>query len=378
MIDPKAFTETLIDNEVSLISGVPDSLMEGFCTYLEDEVKGLRHIVAPNEGSAVSIAAGSYMSSGKIPVVYMQNSGLGNSINPLVSLASRDVYGIPMLLLIGWRGEPGVADEPQHLTQGAITREILDILGLSWFVLSDSLSEAKVQVERGLKEARENKTQVCALVTKGTFQQSPKTQDQLSVKKIETKAAIEIVLRELQPHVVVASTGFNSRVLYEIRKETGQDSSLDFLNVGAMGHASQIALGIASVAKEYKTLCLDGDGSALMHFGGLASITHSSVKNLHIALLNNSVHASVGGQRTAGSRVSFSGVAKEIGFEHVAKAQVGREIENFYAGLKNLHGTSFLEVETWTDHSRTLPRPEETPFERIRDFMAKSKAKKGA
>lgn len=128
-------------NEIGLISGVPDSLMEGFCSYLENENQGIKHIVAPNEGSAVAIASGAYMSSGKVSVVYMQNSGLGNSINPLVSLASRNVHGIPMLLLIGWRGEPGVSDEPQHLTQGSITREILDILGLPWFVLSDSLED---------------------------------------------------------------------------------------------------------------------------------------------------------------------------------------------------------------------------------------------
>lgn len=352
--------------------------MEGFCSYLENENQGIKHIVAPNEGSAVAIASGAYMSSGKVSVVYMQNSGLGNSINPLVSLASRNVHGIPMLLLIGWRGEPGVSDEPQHLTQGSITREILDILGLPWFVLSDSLEEAKGQVERGLKEARENNTQVCALVRKGTFEPSPKTVAEFSGQEIETKVAIEIVLRELQPQVVVASTGFNSRVLYEIRKETGQDCPLDFLNVGAMGHASQIALGIATSKPEYKTLCLDGDGSALMHLGGLASITHSSSKNLHIALLNNRVHASVGGQRTVGSRVSFSGVAKEIGFEHVAKAQVGRDIEKFYEDLRYLQGPSFLEIETWTDHSRKLPRPEESPFDRIRDFMAKSIANKSA
>ena len=294
MIDPKYFFNFLKENNITFFSGVPDSLLKDFCAYVTDHSNTDDHIIAANEGNALSIGIGYYLSTSMIPLIYMQNSGLGNTINPLLSLADSDVYSIPMLLLIGWRGGPGIEDEPQHKKQGRITTELLDTMEIPYEVLDPNISanEVKKMIKKITKLIEIDKKPYALLVKKGSF----------SKYKLETvkdfnqpfyrEEAIETILRELGKNdIVIATTGVTSRELFELRKKLGQGHQRDFLTVGGMGHANQIALGIALQKKDQQVFCLDGDGALLMHMGSMAingSMNCSNYKHI-VCLLKASI-----------------------------------------------------------------------------------------
>ena len=314
MIDTAKFVQCLSETGVAFFTGVPDSLLKSFCAYVTDNC-GERHVIAANEGGAVGLAAGHYLATGKPALVYMQNSGQGNAVNPLASLADPDVYSIPMVLLVGWRGEPGIKDEPQHVKQGKVTISLFETLGIPTEVLPDDEAVALAVTRRMAERAQAESRPVALVVRKGLFAEYKLQNKKPDIAELPREQAIETVLKSLpEGAVVVSTTGMISREVYETRERLGQDHSRDFLTVGSMGHAIMIALGIARAQPNRKVFCLDGDGAGIMQMGNLAIAGQSGCANLTHIVFNNAAHDSVGGQPTVGGAVSLTAIAEACGY----------------------------------------------------------------
>ena len=282
MVHPKQFVEVLGKSGISFFTGVPDSLLKDFLAYVEDKVPAADRITAANEGNAIAIATGYHLATGGIAGVYMQNSGLGNAVNPLTSLADKEVYAIPILLIIGWRGEPEVKDEPQHIKQGRITPSLLETLEIPYAVITSKMNTTKVSalIARMSNRARRENRPTALVIRSGVFEAHTVLAKMLALP-LSREDAIDIVLGSMNnDDIVVSTTGKISRELYESRKRRGDGSEKDFLTVGSMGHASQIALGIAHQKKDRQVYCLDGDGATIMHMGGLATAGWGEPKKL--------------------------------------------------------------------------------------------------
>ena len=369
MIRPIDFVELLTKKDVSFFSGVPDSLLKDICACITDTLPPSRHIIAANEGGAVGLAIGHFLATDEIPLVYFQNSGLGNVVNPLLSLASQEVYGIPMLFMIGWRGEPGVNDEPQHVVQGKVMLDMLDVMGVPYRVLPDNLSEAQVVIEELTRVARDNNSPVALVVQKGTFEpyNLPKISSSLSMSRGDAVAAIASAIPDKS--VVVCTTGMASRELYEYRVDHTQSHQTDFLTVGGMGHASQIALGIANASANQTVVCLDGDGAALMHMGSLAIIGQSQARNLVHIVLNNGVHGSVGGQPTVAFDISIPGIANASGYLTSVSVSDESSLRNSIETAVRSDGPVLIEVKVRPENRKNIGRPKSSPAENKADLM---------
>ncbi|MCC7500671.1 phosphonopyruvate decarboxylase [Candidatus Nomurabacteria bacterium] len=359
-MDPKQFLDTLAGQGITFFTGVPDSLLKEFISCIEATVPRTHHITAANEGNAIALAAGYQLATGAVPAVYLQNSGLGNAVNPLTSLADKEVYAIPMLLIVGWRGEPGVKDEPQHIKQGRITPALLDILEIP---RTDKLDEVGALIERAKAESRP----VALVVHADAFSAYPTTKAPAAVA-LTREAAIESVIAALNERdIVVSTTGKISRELYEVRKRTGQPTK-DFLTVGSMGHASQIALGIASQKPDRRVVCLDGDGATIMHMGALATAGLVKPNNFLHIVLNNKAHESVGGQPSAAGVIDIPAVARACGYT-TATATTVNEIGSRIGEYKNAEGPHLLEIMVNLESRKDLARPAETPAQNKRSFI---------
>ena len=372
MVDPAALYSTLRQCGVDFFTGVPDSLLKNFCAYLAAQGDSLQHIIATNEGSALALAMGHHLASYKVPLVYLQNSGLGNLINPLLSLADPEVYSIPLLMVVGWRGEPGVNDEPQHIKQGRITPDLLEQLEIPYRIITAATdnTQAGRQVQDLISQAK-NQNRPCALlVSKGCFSDGPKPNRTTTGPRISREQAIEAVLAKLSPTaVVVATTGFTSRELFELRAAAGCSHQQDFLTVGGMGHASQIALGIALAQPERQVYCLDGDGAFLMHIGGAATCATTPCNNFKHIVLNNGVHDSVGGQPTIAEAINIAGIAAEMGYHWTAVAQSPQAIDDAIDTLDQQPGPALLEIKIKPGARNDLGRPTTSPVNNKIDFM---------
>lgn len=312
MVDPKSLVDSLMASGVDFFAGVPDSLLKNFCAYVTDHC-GANHVIAANEGGAVGLASGHYLATGKPGLVYMQNSGQGNAVNPLASLADPDVYSIPMVLLVGWRGEPGVHDEPQHVKQGKITISLFETMDIPTTVIPEEGWEDVVPM--AVKQAIAEKRPVALVVKKGLFGDYALQNKKADIAEIKREAAIENLLNELpKDSVIVSTTGMISRELYETRVRRGEGHEHDFLTVGSMGHAIMIALGIAQAQPNRKVVCLDGDGASIMQMGNMAIAGQSSAANLTHIVLNNAAHDSVGGQPTVGGAIDLPAIAAAVGY----------------------------------------------------------------
>ena len=321
MIDTSRFVDVLKSCGIDFFTGVPDSLLKSFCAYVTDTC-GRNHVIAANEGGAVGLAAGHYLATGNPALVYMQNSGQGNAVNPLASLADPDVYSIPMVLLVGWRGEPGVKDEPQHVKQGKVTISLFETLGIPTEILPDDDESAADVTRKMVEKAKTESRPVALVVRKGLFAEYKLQNKEEDISTLRREAAIEGVLRALPDDaVVVSTTGMISREVYETRERLGQDHSRDFLTVGSMGHAIMIALGIAKAQPNRKVYCLDGDGASIMHMGNMAIAGQSGCENLTHIVFNNSAHDSVGGQPTVGGKIDLEKIAEELGYNVLQSPQ---------------------------------------------------------
>ena len=366
MINPKLFYDELKINNVHFYTGVPDSLLKEFCAYITSNASKSNHIINTNEGSAVGMAIGRHMATGEIPVVYMQNSGLGNIINPVLSLADKKVYAIPMILIIGWRGEPGVKDEPQHVKQGEITVDLLDVMGIEYQIIDKNTNNIKSIVKKVVDNTKKYSKPTAIIVRKGTF--APYKLQSLKKKyNWNREDAIKTLLNYVKDDFIVCTTGKASRELFEARKSRNEGHGRDFLTVGGMGHASQIACGISmSISK--RVWCFDGDGAALMHLGsvGICAI-HSKSNFIHV-LLNNFTHDSVGGQPTIADKIDFSEIFKNLGYKYVFTVESNDELINFLEKLPST-GPILLHVKINSGARKELGRPTTTPLQNKTDLM---------
>ncbi|MDA3956734.1 phosphonopyruvate decarboxylase [Oceanispirochaeta sp.] len=371
MINPVFFYEELKKNGIDFFTGVPDSLLKNICACITDKSEGKEHIISANEGNAAALAAGYHLATGKIPLVYMQNSGLGNIINPLMSLTCSEVYGIPMILLIGWRGEPGTKDEPQHVKQGAVTLELLKTMGIPYDIVPDNEQEAATQLKEVCRKSAETSSPSALVVRKDTFDSYVLQKKTEPLSTMTREDAIELIVHSYpEDTVFLSTTGHISRELYEIRKKDRQVCR-DFLNVGSMGHVSQIALGVALNKPEKTVVCLDGDGAALMHTGGLRIIAEKAPANLHHVILNNGVHGSVGGQPTAARGFSLAETARVMGYKQIFTAVDESSLRQYLEDFSRAEGPVLMEVLVSTFARKDLGRPQETPQENKRNFMKK-------
>jgi len=371
MLNGGDFHAALTQRGVGLFTGVPDSLLAGFCAYLEGHSGPPRHVIAANEGGAVALAAGHHLATGQIGLVYMQNSGLGNALNPLVSLADPAVYSVPMLLLVGWRGEPGQADEPQHVTQGRVTLRLLDALEIPHAVLPEDEAGMASCLDAAFASLRERRGPYALVARKGTFAPGPARQAAANPYALSREQAIQSVVDQLDPRdIVVATTGMSSRELFEHRAALGQRHGGDFLTVGSMGHASQIALGIALARPDRQVYCLDGDGALIMHLGSLPIIASQAARNFRHVVLNNGAHDSVGGQPTAGFAMDIPAIARHCGYPTACRADTAAAVAEALTRLRDSDGPALLEIRIRTGARANLGRPTRTPAQNKADFMA--------
>ena len=369
MIQPKDFIEKLRAGGVEFFAGVPDSLLKNLCAYITDNIVREKNIIAANEGGAVALAAGYHLATGKTGCVYMQNSGEGNAVNPLLSLMDADVYKIPLLLIIGWRGEPSVHDEPQHVKQGKVTLSLLDAMGIPYSVLDENW---KKQTDEALYAIKETNGVYALIVRKGTFEDY-KLQNQINQDwSLAREEAIKIVVDKLrEDDIVVSTTGMISRELFEYREEKGQGHAHDFLTVGSMGHASQIALGIALQKPERRVVVFDGDGALLMHMGSMAIIGDYCPKNLVHIVFNNGAHDSVGGQPTVGQKIDVEAIARSVGYADVISVdtQMSLMFAMNHVNHAVIDGVSLINVNVRKGNRKDLGRPTTTPQQNKKALM---------
>ena len=364
MIRPAYFYDLLMKNGTDFFAGVPDSLLKNFCAYVTDNAPAEKHIISANEGSATALATGYHLATGKIPMIYMQNSGEGNMVNPLLSIADPDVYSIPMLIVIGWRGEPGVHDEPQHVKQGKVTCELLDAMKVPYEVLSENEADLPAQFEKAYSYIRENNAQYAFVIRKGTFDDNKLVNNIPVDGKMTREEAIEkIMLSADESTAFVSTTGMASRELYELRDKHGMSHEKDFLTVGGMGPASQIALSIAMQKKDRQVYCIDGDGASIMLMGGMATIGTRAPSNMIHFVLNNGAHDSVGGQPTVGRQIDLCAIAAGCGYENVLKVETPEELDAALNDSESKSKLTFVEVLVTKGARKDLGRPKSTPKE---------------
>ncbi len=370
MIDPQEFVQHLQSSEVEFFTGVPDTLLKDLCGCLEHLPHADQHIVAANEGGAIALALGYHLATRKVPLVYLQNSGLGNIINPLLSLVDAEVYSIPMLLVIGWRGEPGVHDEPQHKKQGRVMLSMLQAMEIPYSVLGPDVDHVETILADALAYVRTASAPFALVIKKGTFKAFTGARVEPPEFQLSREEAIQQVLDVLDENdMVVATTGMPSREVYAYRAKKGEGHQRDFLTVGGMGHASQIALGIALQEPERSVYCLDGDGAALMHMGALAINGSLKARNFKHIILNNGAHDSVGGQPTVGLSIDLLNIARAAGYLHAVRAQTRQQLHSLLPVLKDSIGPSLLEVRVHRGARKDLGRPSTSPVQNKNAFM---------
>lgn len=358
------------DMGIEVITGVPDSTLKQFCDGLKLYDGHFRHYVTANEGAAVGLAVGTYLASGKPACIYMQNSGIGNAVNPLASLANKDVYGIPILFIVGWRGEPGVKDEPQHVFQGKITCRLFETMEVPYAIVDSATTkdEMLAVLEEAKKHLKEN-NQFAIIVKKGTFEADKKftwNNGNVLVREQVLGRLLELAPKEA---CIVSTTGKISRELYEQSNRLFGNHDSIFMTVGGMGHASMIAFGIAKQRPDKRVICIDGDGAALMHMGALAFIASHAPDNFVHIVINNQAHESVGAMPTDCPQTEFAALARAAGYAYAEKITDNAGLDRIQEGLINMKGPVFYEIMVSLDSRSDLSRPAETARENRDGFM---------
>lgn len=366
MITCDKAADVLINNDLTYFTGVPDTVLKSWIHYVENNEDKFTHRIAANEGAAIAHAAGYYLSTGKLGVVYMQNSGLGNAVNPLVSLADSNVFGIPMLLMIGWRGEPGERDEPQHMKMGRIMLPLLDSLELPWEILSTEKIDKQIKMAK--EKAVEKSTPVALIVKKGFFDEHKSMKNKDNSLQLSREKAIHTIVDMFDgDEIVVATTGKTSRELFESRKARDQDCSGDLYVVGSMGHAGAIAVDVACQKPDRKVYIFDGDGALIMHAGTLATIGAYAPKNLIHVVFDNCCHESTGGQPTVSDKIDIAAMARSCSY---ADAKICFNEEEVKKGIRNIQdGPAMLVVKVKPGSRDDLGRPTMAPAEHKKSFM---------
>ena len=363
MIDPEDFLQTFLELDVKFFAGVPDSLLKDICSCFSKFLNEREHIIACNEGAAVSLGIGHYLATSRPALIYLQNSGLGNTINPLISLSHKEVYSIPLILLIGWRGEilddkSQLEDEPQHRAQGKITCKQLELMGIDYFVLDSKNNDYKKLINKYLVKSINNSVPFAIVVRKNCFKKNKKVNSKNRSKKLLSREKIiKIIIKSIPNNTItVSTTGFTSRELFEIRKSEKMGHANDFLTIGGMGHTSQIAAGIAFAKPSQRILCIDGDGSLLMHSGSMA--VNALCSNLVHIVINNGVHDSVGGQPTLAKNINLSELARSFGYGFSVTVDNENDLIKNLKDAFKVNISCFIEVKSESGARSDLGRPE--------------------
>ena len=353
MIKVSSLINLLKKNNNKFFTGVPDSVLKELSYSLQKKSKK-NHIIATNEGAAVSIGIGHYLSTKSIPCIYMQNSGLSNALNPLISIAHEKVYSIPLILIIGWRGSPRLKDEPQHNVKGKITERILKLLNIKYTIIRNNRDLKKF--DRQIKIAKKNNSIVACLIEQGTFEKTIKI-DKNYFYKLDKEIFLKTLLQIIKKNTkIISSTGYNSRELMYLRDKFKIINTSNFYMVGGMGHTASVALGY-SLSNKKETLCIDGDGSLLMHLGAIKTAGSFANKNFKYILLNNNSHDSVGGQNTHANEVNFEKLSKSLGFKKFYSIKNDTNLKNNIQKFLKESKLSFLEVKVSNSKIKNLPRP---------------------
>ena len=356
MIKVKTLINLLKKNNSNFFTGVPDSVLKELCYLLKHKSKK-KHIIATSEGAAVSMGIGHYLSTKNVPCIYMQNSGLSNALNPLISIAHEKVYSIPLILIIGWRGSPKIKDEPQHNVKGKITERILKLLNIKYTIIR--INNDLKRFDKQIKIAKKKNTIVACLIEQRTFEKVKKENNKKDFYKLDKEFFLKTLLQTLEKNTkIISSTGYNSRELMHLRNKYKIKKSSDFYMVGGMGHTSSVALGYSLFSKK-KTICIDGDGSFLMHLGSIKTIGTFGNKNLKYILLNNNSHDSVGGQSTYANDINFKKLSNSLGFKNFYSIKNDRNLKKNIQKFLKGNNLSFLEVKVSNSKIKNLPRPKD-------------------
>ena len=366
MIKVNSLISLLRKNNSTFFTGVPDSVLKELSSFLQNKDKK-NHIITTNEGAAVSLGIGHYLSTKKIPAIYMQNSGLSNALNPLISIAHEKVYSIPLILIIGWRGSPRIKDEPQHNVKGKITENILKLLNIKYTILRSNYDLKKF--DKQIKIAKKKNSIVACLIEQGTLEKIKKKNKKVDFYKLNKEFFLKNLLQALKKDTkVISSTGYNSRELMYLRNKHKLKKSKDFYMVGGMGHTSSVALGYSLTSKK-KTICIDGDGSFLMHLGSIKTVGTFANKNFKYVLLNNNSHDSVGGQNTYANDINFEKLSISLGFKKFHSIKNDKNLKKKIQTFLSEKSLSFLEVKISNSKIKNLPRP--TDLIKIKNLFMK-------
>lgn len=362
---------TLEKLNVDFFTGVPDSQLKPLCNYLINTY-GIshNHIIAANEGNCTALAAGYNLATGKVPCVYLQNSGLGNIINPVASLLNDKVYAIPCIFVIGWRGEPGVKDEPQHAYQGSVTLDLLAVMDIAYMVIDKNTGEEELAGKIGEFQALLGAGKSVAFVIRENGLYYDEKVEYINAHSTLREEIIRHITDTAQEDVIISTTGKTSRELFEIREQNGQSHKYDFLTVGSMGHSSSIALGVALNKVNTRIWCIDGDGAALMHLGAMAVIGASAPINYIHVIVNNGAHESVGGQPTVADSINIGQIALGCGYKAAYTANNLEELDNILSSTASQAGPILIEVKAVIGSRGDLGRPTTTPIENKQAFMS--------
>lgn len=352
-------------------TGVPDSQLKALCNYLMNTygIDKNHHIIAANEGNCTALAAGYHLATGKVPVVYMQNSGEGNIINPVASLLNDKVYAIPMVFVVGWRGEPGVHDEPQHIYQGEVTVKLLEDMDIKTFIVSKDTTEDELKAAmEDFKAVLAEGKQVAFVIRKGAISYDTEVEYKNDNKMIREEI-IRHIVKATGEDPIVSTTGKPSRELFETRAANGQSHKYDFLTVGSMGHTSSIALGVAINKPDTRIWCVDGDGAVLMHMGGMAVLGANAPKNVVHVVINNGAHETVGGMPTVAVQIDLVAIAKACGYPNAVCVDNFDDLDKELEAAKGRSELSFIEVKCSIGARDDLGRPTTTALENKQNFM---------
>ena len=358
--------------DADFYTGVPDSQLKALCDHLMAAygIDPRHHVIAANEGNCVALAAGYHLATGRVPVVYLQNSGEGNIINPVASLLNDRVYAIPMVFIIGWRGEPGVHDEPQHIYQGEVTLKLLEDMGIAAFVIGKDTTDD--QLEQAMADFRpllERGKDVAFVIRKGALTASGSV-DYRNDYPMTREKIIRHIAQANGTDPIISTTGKASRELFELRTAAGQPHGSDFLTVGSMGHASSIALGVAIQKPDRRVWCIDGDGAALMHMGALAVIGANRPQNLIHIVINNGAHETVGGMPTVAGEIDLPAIARACGYPRAESVSTPEALDRALVAARTADALTFLEVKCSIGARPDLGRPTTTALENKQAFMA--------
>lgn len=364
------FFNLLTKEGVDFFTGVPDSLLKDFCSCISEKVPRERNIIAANEGNAVALASGYYLATGKLPLVYMQNSGFGNALNPLLSLCDPEIYAIPLLILMGWRGEPGTPDAVQHRKDGRVQVDLLSTLNILYDIFSPEDVDIDKKAQRAIDAALKESRPFVLLIRKGTFTEYKPLRPQSRTGHITREEALDLIMKHFDNRgIFVTTTGRISREVFELRERNRQSHERDFLTVGAMGHCSSIALGNALARPQREVICIDGDGALIMHMGAMAIIGSQGPPHFRHIVINNGAHESVGGQPTVGFQIDICAMAKACGYKQALRAETTQELKQRLELLQKSAGPGLLEVRVSLASRKDLGRPSTNLIEDRHAFM---------